>query len=253
MEIWFILLISFSICSLLTSIFTLVHTSSKLPPGPPSIPILTNIQWLRKSTLHIESLLRNFVAKYGPIITLPVGTRPVVFIADPSIAHKALVLNGALFADRPPALPVAKIMSSNQHNINSASYGPLWRLLRRNLTSQILHPSRLKSFSKARKWVLDVLINRFVSHSELGNPVCVIEHFQYAMFCLLVLMCFGDKLEESQIKEIEDVHRVILLNFQSFSNLDLLPKLSKIFFRKRWEAFLESRRNQDKVVIPLIE
>ncbi|KAL0536423.1 hypothetical protein IC582_025371 [Cucumis melo] len=144
-------------------------------------------------------------------------------------------------------------MSSNQHNINSASYGPLWRLLRRNLTSQILHPSRLKSFSKARKWVLDVLINRFVSHSELGNPVCVIEHFQYAIFCLLVLMCFGDKLEESQIKEIVDVHRVILLNFQSFSNLDLLPKLSKIFFRKRWEAFLESRRNQDKVVIPLIE
>ncbi|KAL4013478.1 hypothetical protein IC575_025649 [Cucumis melo] len=253
MEIWFIILVSLCICSLLTSILTHFRSSSKLPPGPPSIPIFTNFQWLRKSPLQIESLLRSFIAKYGPLITLPIGNHPVVFIADRSIAHIALLQNGAIFAHRPPALPLSKVISSNQHSISSASYGPLWRLLRRNLSSQILHPSRIRSYGQARKWVLDILLNRLHSQSQFGNPIFVIENFQYAMFCLLVLMCFGDKLEESQIREVENVERALLLSFQRFKILNFWPKFTKILLRKRWEAFLQIRKNQEKVLIRLIE
>ncbi|CAK9309083.1 unnamed protein product [Citrullus colocynthis] len=253
METWFLFLISLCICSLLTSIFTHFRTSTKLPPGPPSIPILTNFIWLRRSSLQIESLLRSFIAKYGPVLTLRIGPTSTIFIADHSIAHKILVQNGALFADRPPALPVGKVITSNQHNISSASYGPLWRLLRRNLTSQILHPSRVRSYSQARKWVLDILFNRLQSQSESGSPVSVIENFQYAMFCLLVLMCFGDKLEESQIREVENVERALILSFPRFNILNFWPKFTKIFLRKRWEAFFQLRRNQAKVLTRLIE
>ncbi|WMV20892.1 hypothetical protein MTR67_014277, partial [Solanum verrucosum] len=73
-----------------------------------------------------------------------------IFVASHSIAYQALVQQGAVFSDRPKAGPV----SSNQRNINTSPYGPIWRLLRRNLTSEILHPSRIKSYSKARSWVL---------------------------------------------------------------------------------------------------
>ncbi|KAA0043003.1 hypothetical protein IC582_025358 [Cucumis melo] len=137
METWFIIiLISFSICYLLSSIFSKSRTSTKLPPGPPSIPILSTFLWLRTSPLEMESYLRTAVAKYGPIVTLRIASRPSIFIADRTIAHKALFQYGALFADRPPAPPLTKILTSNQHSINSAAYGPLWRLLRRNLISQ---------------------------------------------------------------------------------------------------------------------
>ncbi|KAM2914187.1 hypothetical protein COP2_044748 [Malus domestica] len=51
-------------------------------------------------------------------------------------------------------------MSSNQHNINSTVYIPIWRLLRRNLSSEILHPFGIKSYGNARKWVLDILVSR---------------------------------------------------------------------------------------------
>ncbi|XP_022148526.1 cytochrome P450 89A2-like [Momordica charantia] len=253
MEVWFIVLISLCICSLLNSIFGQFRSSTKLPPGPPSIPIITNIRSFARSPFEVESLLRTAVAKYGPIVTLRIAARPAIYIADRSIAHKALVRDGALFADRPPAPPITKIASSNQHSINSASYGPLWRLLRRNLTSQILHPSRVRSYGRARKWVLDILINRLLSHSESGTPVNVVQHFQYAMFCLLVLMCFGDKLDETQIREVEKAIRSMLLRVGRFGVLNLCPTLSKIFLRKRWEEFFELRRNQEKVLIPLIE
>ncbi|XP_038902538.1 cytochrome P450 89A2-like [Benincasa hispida] len=251
MEIWFIVLISLCICIFLNSIFTHFRSSTKLPPGPfISFSILTNVLWLRTSSLDMESLLRTFFAKYGPVLTLRIGLRPAIFIADHSVAHNALVLNGALFADRPPALPVSKVVSSNQHNISSASYGPLWRLLRRNLTSQILHPSRVKSYAPFRKWVLDILLNRLQSPSQSGGPVSA---FRYAIFCLLVLMCFGDKFDESQINVIKEVEQAMQLNFRRFNTLNFFPKVTKILLRKRWEEFLQLRRNQEKVLIPLIE
>ncbi|XP_022148533.1 cytochrome P450 89A2-like [Momordica charantia] len=251
--IFFDVAISLCICYLLTAIFGHFRSSTNLPPGPPSFPILTTLLWLRRSPLQIESLLRTFVAKYGPVVTLRIGSRPSVFIADRHIAHAALIQSASLFADRPPALPVSSVVSSNQHNISSASYGPLWRLLRRNLTSQILHPSRVASYGGARKWVLDILLNRFLSHPESGTPVCVVHHFQYAMFCLLVLMCFGNRLEETKIREIENVNRALLLQLGRFRILDFFPKLTKLFLRNSWEAFLQLRRNQENVLIPLIE
>ncbi|KAG6571194.1 Cytochrome P450 89A2, partial [Cucurbita argyrosperma subsp. sororia] len=253
MEIWFIILVSLCISCVLSSILSHFRSSTKLPPGPPSIPIISTFLWLRTSPLQLESYLRTAVAKYGPIVTLRIGSRISIFIADRTIAHNALLQHGALFADRPPPPPLTKILFSNQHSIHSAPYGPLWRLLRRNLTSQILHPSRVRSYAPARKWVLDILLKRLLSHSESGTPVCVADHFQYAMFCLLVLMCFGDKLDEPKIKEVENVQRTMLLNLSRFGLLNLSPKLTKIFLPKRWEEFLQLRKNQERVIIPLIE
>ena len=57
------------------------------------------------------------------------------------------------------------------------------------------------------------------------------------IFCLLVLMCFGDKLEESKIKEIETIQRRLLLAFSRFNILNFWPSLTKILFRKRWQEF----------------
>ena len=73
------------------------------------------------------------------------------------------------------------------------------------------------------------------------------------MFCLLVLMCFGDRLDESKIREIENVERALILSFSPFDILNFWPKLTKILFRKRWEMLIQLRRNQEKVLIPLIE
>ncbi|XP_038902027.1 cytochrome P450 89A2-like, partial [Benincasa hispida] len=247
-----IVIISLSVCFLIISIFNKFPSSTKLPPGPPSIPILTSFLWLCRSPLQIESLLRSFVAKYGRILTLPIGASPAIFIADCSIAHKSLVQNAALFADRPPALATNKIISTHQYNLASAPYGPLWRLLRRNLTSQILRPFRIKAYARARKWVLDLLLNRFLSHSRSGTAVCVVHHFHYAMFCLLALMYFGDTLDESRIKGIENVQREMLINLPRFVVLNFWPKLTNILFHYRKVIFSQLRRKQEKVLIPLI-
>ncbi|KAI3899323.1 hypothetical protein MKW92_003769 [Papaver armeniacum] len=144
-RIWLIILITLSFCAIPKEVFNLLKTSKKLPPGPISIPIITNLQWLTKSFADLEPTVRNLKTKYGPIITLSISHRKSIFITTSSLAQEALIQNGADFAARPPEAATFKRFSSNKHNI-SASDGPLWRLLRRNLNLQILHPSKIKSF-----------------------------------------------------------------------------------------------------------
>ncbi|KAM4069396.1 hypothetical protein ACJW30_12G087900 [Castanea mollissima] len=212
---------------------------NKLPLGPFNIPILSNFLMLCKPFSELEHIIRKLHANpttlYMLIITIYIGSRPAIFIANRSLAHKALVQNSAIFADRPPALPTNALISSNQHNINSASYAPSG------------------GSSAAISWVLDILLNRLGSYSKSREPIVVKDHFQYCMFYPLVLMCFGDKLDESQIKKIEDVQRRLLLSFGRFRILNFLPSFSKMIFRKRWEELLEIQRDRNAVLIPMIK
>nr|QNS30014.1 cytochrome P450 [Nothapodytes nimmoniana] len=254
MEIWFII-VTICLAALLkfiTNFFNQCNNKRKLPPGPRNIPVIGDFLWLRKSFSELEPFLRELISKYGPLVTLRIGSRPAIFVGSHSLAHRALIQNGAVFCDRPRAIATGRVLNSNQHNVSSAVYGPLWRLLRRNLNSEILHPSRVKSFSHARRSVLGILIRRLLEAESESAPVKAVDHFQYAMFCLLVLMCFGDKLDEDQIKRVESVQRDLLLSFQRFNILNFWPGVGKIVFRKRWSELYQLRRNQENVLIPLI-
>ncbi|KAJ4848674.1 hypothetical protein Tsubulata_041441, partial [Turnera subulata] len=165
---------------------------------------------LQETSSQLEPILRPLHAKLGPIVTLRIGPRPAIFIADRSLAHQALVQKGA-----PPAT-ILRVISTDQHTINPSFYGPTWRLLRRNLTSEILNPSRVRSYGHARRWVLHFLITRFELLSKSGKPVTV------AMFWVLVIMCLGEKLDEEKVKDIEQVERSFLKRRGSLMKLRLL-------------------------------
>ena len=247
---FFFIILSLCFCVLIRRFVFSLRNKATTHPGPSHIPIISNI-WLKES-LQIEPILRTLHAKYGPILTLHIATTPVVFIRDRFLAHQALVQNGSLFSDRPKALAAAKIITTHQHNISSASYGATRRTLRRNLTSQMLHHSRLKSFSGIRNWVLHTLLTHLKSHSQSNNSVRVIDHFQYSMFCLLVFMCFGERLNDRKVRDIERVQRQMLLRIRSFNIFNIWPRVTRLLFRKLWEELLRLRKEQEDVLVPLI-
>ncbi|XP_071705949.1 cytochrome P450 89A2-like [Rutidosis leptorrhynchoides] len=249
METWFIIIFSVCITAILKPLFfNRNNHHNKLPPGPSFFK--SNLLLLTNSLPALEPILQNLKSKHGPLITLKIGSRPSVFVGDHSLAHELLIHKGAIFSDRPRT-------NFKVRNISSASYGPTWRLLRRNLASEILHPSRVKSYSWARNWVLRVLITRLRKQElhEVHGVVKVYDHFQYAMFCLLVLMCFGEKFDESRINEIANCQRRFLLAIGSgrFNVLGVFPKLGKFLFRNRWKELLELRDLQENTLLPLIK
>ncbi|XP_073279436.1 cytochrome P450 89A2-like [Primulina huaijiensis] len=251
MEVWFVIVVALCISALVSSFLNLFK--KKLPPGPPSLPLLVYLIWLRRPISELEFILRRLQARYGPLMTLTIGPRKLVFVGSHSLAHSALIQHGAVFSDRPTPRATSKILNRNQKSISDAGYGTTWRLLRRNITHEILHPARVKSYSSSRRWVLSILINRLVDTSKSESSVRLIDHFQYAMFCLLALMCFGDKLQEKQIKEIESVQRRLLIGSRRFNILNFWPRLGKILFHNRWKELMRLRLEQEQVLIPLIK
>ncbi|KAL5096528.1 hypothetical protein RYX36_000855 [Vicia faba] len=95
----------------------------------------------------------------------------------------------------------------------------------------MLHPSKIKSFSNIRNWVLDTLINRLKTASELES-FTVVPHLRYAMFCLLVSMCFGERVNDEKISEIEREERALLLSINRFNILNFWPQVTKILLWK---------------------
>ncbi|XP_042429591.1 cytochrome P450 89A2-like [Zingiber officinale] len=222
MDDFVFLLLTLSLCVAARFLLPFLSTSRRrkqsaggdavsLPPGPTYIPLLTPILWLRRSAFEVEPYLRLLRRNHGPVFALRITSPPAVFVADRRLAYEVLIRQGAVFADRPSTNPATRLLSSDHHNISSASYGLKWRLLRRNLTSGVLHSARIRRFAESRRWVLGILLQRLRARADAdGGVVVVMESFQHAMFCLLVLMCFGEKLDEKAIGDIESMQRNLL-------------------------------------------
>ncbi|KAL9248766.1 Cytochrome P450 89A2-like protein [Drosera capensis] len=232
------------------------HKQPPLPPGPTSMTFITKFTLLRKKAPEVEAIIRSFFSMYGPIIKLPLGSTPTILVSNRTLIHQALVQGGQIFAARPKSNLTGNIMTSNQHNINSATYGPTWRSLRRNIVT-FLHPSRFGSFSSSRKRTIEIL-NRCIladSESQLGPTIGVVhlfDHLKYAVFCLMSLVCFSDKLDEEPIKQLETANRRILASASRFQILDAHPILAKTLLHHRWKEFLSMRKELEEIILPLI-
>ncbi|XP_031493875.1 cytochrome P450 89A2-like [Nymphaea colorata] len=224
-----------------------------LPPGPSSLPIIGNVHQLGFILAYIVPALRRFRACHGPVFRVYLGKRIMIFIAKHELAHQALVQMGTALAGRPPTPASLRVFNTNQHNINSANYGPLWRLFRRNLMAGTLSPSWTKHFSEGRRWVMDVLTDKLKDRAESnGGVVTPIESFRYGIFCLLFFMCFGQKFEEVDVQKVGRMLRNLLLSLSRFNLLGIFPRLSKIFLWRRWRDLKEIRRNEELTLLPFI-
>ncbi|XP_048530459.1 cytochrome P450 89A2-like [Triticum urartu] len=232
---------------------------SRIPPGPLALPLLGSLLWLRHSSADVEPLLRRLMARHGPVVSLRVGSRLSIFVADRRVAHAALVGRGAALADRPAV--TRGLLGETGNTVARACYGPAWRLLRRNLVSETLHPSRVRLFAPARAWVRRVLADKLLRESGSSpgveaapRGVMVMEAFRYAMFCLLVLMCFGERLDEAAVRAVGAAQRDWLLYVaRKTSVFAFWPAVTKHLFRGRLKTGLALRRRQKELFLPLID
>ncbi|KAJ0462107.1 putative cytochrome P450 [Helianthus annuus] len=170
METWFIIVVTLCVSALLRSLFRPNHRN-KLPPGPSSLS--STLFLLTNSLSELEPILKNLRSKYGPLITLTIGSTIRLW-----------------------------------HYANKGSSG-----------------------------------------------IKVIDHFQHAMFCLLVFMCFGEKLDEDRINAIASVQRRLLLLVGSgrFNILGIFPRLGRLLFVTRWKDLMQIRKDQEQSLLPIIE
>uniref|UniRef100_A0ACD5V103 Uncharacterized protein n=1 Tax=Avena sativa TaxID=4498 RepID=A0ACD5V103_AVESA len=130
-------------------------------------------------------------------------------ISDPAVAHHALVEDaGAAFSNR-PVPPFFESLAKRQgvqrnENVSSAPYGPHWRVLRRNITAETLHPSRLAGhIAPLQTEAIQGLVAALRSAATEPRAVAVVvrEHLEAAVYGVVVRLCFGQgAVDECQVR-----------------------------------------------------
>ncbi|KAI3712949.1 hypothetical protein L1987_71519 [Smallanthus sonchifolius] len=245
MDAWFLILASIALRAMIRSLMFRSRDGKKLPPGPSFF--YSHLLLLTNSIPSLQSIVKDLKSKYGPLVTLSICTHPVVFVGSHSLSHQFLIQKGATFSDRPKMWRIG--------GISSASYGPNWRLFRHNLASNFLHPSHVKSYSWAPKWVLGIMINQLQEQQDAVETVRVVDHIQLAMLRLTVLMCFGEKLDDGRINDIARVEGGLLSLASSPSfNIFLVSRwLTKMLFRNKWNKFIQLLKEQKQLLVSLIK
>jgi cytochrome P450 len=230
-----------------------LERKAQLPRGPPSLIFIAKFLALRRSIFDLAPILLELHARYGPVISVRLF-ETFVFIRDRHVAHRVLVQAGATFADRPRKSDPELLFSAGGRDITSSPYGPYWRLLRRNLVVGSLSPARVREFAPARRWACDALVSNLLGGASESEPqvVTVRPFLRRAMFELLVYMCFGVRLQEEVLDEIEELQNSALCSITAFPIFAVFPAITKRLFRKRWAAYVELRRRLDGIFTPLI-
>ncbi|GLU10739.1 hypothetical protein SLE2022_275250 [Rubroshorea leprosula] len=118
-----------------------------LPPSPPSLPIIGHLHLLKPPIHHA---LLKLSQKYGPIISLKLGSCRVVVIFSASAAGECFTKNDINLANRPKSL-YGKYIEYDNSTLTHSPYGDHWRNHRRISTLEIFSPSRLNAFLQVRK------------------------------------------------------------------------------------------------------
>ncbi|XP_009879262.1 PREDICTED: cytochrome P450 1A4 [Charadrius vociferus] len=111
----------------------------KSPPGPRGYPILGNVLELRKDP-HL--VLTRLSQKYGDVMEVRIGTRPVLVLSGLETIRQALVKQGEDFMGR-PGLHSFQYISNGKSLAFSPDSGEVWKARRK------LAQNALKTFSIA--------------------------------------------------------------------------------------------------------
>ncbi|KAM4640767.1 cytochrome P450 2G1-like [Discoglossus pictus] len=102
-----------------------MYRKRNLPPGPTPLPVIGNLLQLKRG--EMAGSLMKLWAQYGPVYTLYLGTRPVIFLCGYHAVKEALIDQGEEFGAR-GRLPTLENVAKD-YGI-SLSNGERWRQIR---------------------------------------------------------------------------------------------------------------------------
>lgn len=139
-----------------------------LPPGPRGLPIvgsLLNLGSLPHRTFHELS------KKYGPIMSLRMGSVPAIVVSSPEAAQLFLKTHDSVFAVRPQMEAVAHMSYGN--NGISFTNGMYWRHVRKFVVQELLAPAKVNSFQGMRREEVGLVVEEIKKAATAGEVVNV--------------------------------------------------------------------------------
>lgn len=199
------------------------------PPGPFPLPLIGNLHQLPKKNKWRK--IKEWHDKYGPIITVHIGARPMIILGSYECVKDLLARRGATYSSRPSYFVDA--VGSKRHTV-SLPYGCRWRMHRR-LLQKLLSNYKCHTYTETQDFECKQLLYELLSTNDFRTV------FHRFATSLTFSLAYGKRLAHSfdtEVQEVEEVMREILeeawLPNVAFPFLNRLPN-----FLAPWRATSE--------------
>lgn len=168
-----------------TSLSMILRCHQKPPPGSLGLPLIGHLHMLGK--LPHRTLFK-LSQKYGPIMSLHLGSIPTIVVSSPAAAELFLKTNDAIFANRPKSQAADHLWYGTKTMVLT-EYGAYWRSVRKFCTLELLSTTNIDSFAGMRREELGFLVESLKEAAKAGEVVDVSEkvaHLAVDMKCRML-------------------------------------------------------------------
>eukprot|EP01018_Ginkgo_biloba_P002415 Gb_32204 [translate_table: standard] len=229
------------------------------PPSPPSWPIIGRLDLLlKKNNQPIHRLLFLLSERYGPVMHLRLGSRPVLVISSAAHAKECFTTNDRLFASR-PRLAVGKHLGSDYLSPTWASYGSHWRNIRKISTLELLSARRIQLLKHVRTEEISTFIRSLFNQSSQRGRVNMKSRLSELTFNIILRMVANKRYFASDSNQSEEAKRFRELINEStflggvFNVGDYLPFLRWLDLQGHERAMKNLRKRRDAFMQALVD
>ncbi|KAG4212317.1 hypothetical protein ERO13_A02G157500v2 [Gossypium hirsutum] len=215
--------------------------SNRLPPSPPSLPLIGHLhmQLFDNSAPHF--FLSKLSQKYGSLVYLRFGFKPILVVSSAKMAKEVMKTHDLDFCSRPHQRCSHKL-SYNASDVAFSPYNDYWREMRKICVVHLF--SGVQQYRPIREDEVDRLIEKISKLSVDAKPVNLSEAIMCLSSTIICRIAFGKRYDEegaerSRFHELLNESQAIVSSF-SFSDyfpymgwLDrftgLLSRLEKTF------------------------
>ncbi|KAL9177022.1 hypothetical protein ABFS82_01G030800 [Erythranthe guttata] len=178
----------------------------KLPPGPPKLPVIGNLNHLIGAGGLLYDTLSRLAKKYGPdVLHLQLGQVSAVVISSLHAAKQLLKDQDPSCTGRPESIcakiiwydftDIAKIIWYDFTDIAFSPYNEYWRQMRKICILELLSAKNVKSFGFIREEEVSRMIESIQSSSTAGESVDLTEKVFGLTSSITCRAVFGDVLQ----------------------------------------------------------
>ncbi|NWH42641.1 CP1A5 protein, partial [Fregata magnificens] len=173
----------------------------KSPPGPRGYPILGSVLELRKDT-HLA--LTRLSQKYGDVMEVRIGMRPVLVLSGLDTIRQALVKQGEDFMGRPD-LHSFQYISNGQSLAFSPDSGEVWKARRKLAQNALKTFSIVPSPTSSSTCLLeehvskeaDYLVTKFLQLMDEEKRFDPYRYLVVSVANVICAMCFGTRYDHN--------------------------------------------------------